>query len=215
MQLGPRGSDLSTGARTLISAVLGACVGVICAVFAGWRYGLLAGWLVGAGLFVLWSWLIIWPMSAERTKSHAVREDPGRASADALMLAAAVASLVAVGALLSAGGKGGGAETVQASVSIGAVAMAWAAVHAVFTTRYARLYYGGKPGGVDFNEDEAPSYSDFAYLAFTIGMTFQVSDTDLKTSEIRRTALRHALLSYLFGAVIIATMINLVAGLGK
>jgi uncharacterized membrane protein len=50
-------------------------------------------------------------------------------------------------------------------------------------------------------------------LAFTIGMTFQVSDTDLTTKEVRRTALHHAMLSYLFGTVIVATTINLVAGL--
>jgi uncharacterized membrane protein len=93
--------------------------------------------------------------------------------------------------------------------------LAWAAIHTVFTTRYARLYYRGTSGGIDFNEKEAPRYSDFAYLAFTIGMTYQVSDTDLKTKEIRATALRQALLSYLFGVVIIAAMINLIAGLGK
>ena len=58
-------------------------------------------------------------------------------------------------------------------------------------------------------------YIDFAYLALTIGMTFQVSDTNLKTTSIRRTALRHALLSYAFGTLIIATTINLVAGLTK
>jgi len=56
-------------------------------------------------------------------------------------------------------------------------------------------------------------WSDFAYLAFTIGMTFQVSDTDLQTSALRRIALRHMLVSYLFGAVIIAVTINLLAGL--
>jgi len=201
--------------RALVSVVLGVIVGVVGTVFAGWRYGLLAGWIAGAGTFVAWLWVIIWPMSAEHTKSHAVREDQGRAATDALVLGAAVASLAAVGALLSAGSSGSGAETLQAVTSIGAVGVAWAAVHTVFTTRYARLYYSGKPGGVDFNEDEAPSYGDFAYLAFTIGMTFQVSDTDLKTGEIRRTALRHGLLSYLFGAVIIASVINLVAGLGK
>jgi uncharacterized membrane protein len=66
---------------------------------------------------------------------------------------------------------------------------------------------------VDFNQDDPPRYADFAYLAFTIGMTFQVSDTDLKTTEIRATALRHALLSYLFGSVILAATINLIAGL--
>jgi uncharacterized membrane protein len=81
--------------------------------------------------------------------------------------------------------------------------------------RYARLYYTGPDGGIDFNEDGRPQYSDFAYLAFTIGMTFQASDTDLTTKEIRATALPHALLAYLFGAIIIATTINLLAGLAK
>ena len=65
------------------------------------------------------------------------------------------------------------------------------------------------------NNDERPCFSDFAYLAFTIGMTYQVSDTDLTTKGFRRLALRHALLSYLFGTVIIAATINLVAGLVK
>jgi len=64
-----------------------------------------------------------------------------------------------------------------------------------------------------FNEDEPPDYVDFAYLSLTIGMTFQVSDTDLQAKAIRRTALRHSLLSYLFGVVIIAASINLMAGL--
>jgi uncharacterized membrane protein len=72
-----------------------------------------------------------------------------------------------------------------------------------------------KGGGVDFNAEGAPCYIDFAYLALTIGMTFQVSDTNLKTTNIRRTALRHALLSYAFGTLIIATTINLIAGLTK
>jgi len=70
-------------------------------------------------------------------------------------------------------------------------------------------------GGVNFNQDAPPRYLDFAYLAFTIGMTFQVSDTDLQTGSIRATALRRALLSYLFGAVILATTINLFSGLGS
>jgi uncharacterized membrane protein len=61
----------------------------------------------------------------------------------------------------------------------------------------------------------ADPLSDFAYLSLTIGMTFQVSDTDPQTKGIRRTAIGHALLSYMFGALIIATTINLIAGLGK
>ena len=44
-------------------------------------------------------------------------------------------------------------------------------------------------------------------------MTFQVSDTNLNTDAIRSTVLRQALLSYLLGAIVLATTINLVSGL--
>jgi uncharacterized membrane protein len=66
----------------------------------------------------------------------------------------------------------------------------------------------GTPGGIDFNEGGAPDYADFAYMSFTIGMTFQVSDTNIESKQIRRTALRHALLSFPLVAVIIATSIR-------
>jgi uncharacterized membrane protein len=66
-------------------------------------------------------------------------------------------------------------------------------------------------GPVGFQDDEPPDYADFVYVAFTIGMTFQVSDTDLAKRPIRRAALHHALLSYLFSSVILAITVSLVA----
>jgi len=212
---GPKGNDgrgASARARLLTSMALGLIVGAAVSVPVGWRYGVLIGWICAAVVFLAWTWTTIWPMDAAQTANHASGENPGRAWTDIAMISAAVASLLAVGSLLSGGT---GSKTVQAALSVCAVAVAWASVHTVFTTRYARLYYTDRAGGVDFNEDDPPCYADFAYLAFTIGMTFQVSDTDLKTKTIRATALRHGLLSYLFGAVIIATTINLVAGLSK
>jgi uncharacterized membrane protein len=101
------------------------------------------------------------------------------------------------------------------AAGIGAIICSWGVVHTVFTLRYAGLSYTGPDGGVDFNETEKPVYADFAYLAFTIGMTYQVSDTALTAKAFRHTALRHALLSYLLGTVIIAATINLAAGLAK
>ena len=71
--------------------------------------------------------------------------------------------------------------------------------------------YTAPVGGIDFKTDEQPDYQDFAYVAFTLGMTFQVSDTDIQSRTIRRIALRHALLAYLFGAVILAVMVNVIA----
>ena len=105
----------------------------------------------------------------------AVREDSGHKTTDVLVVLAAVASLGAVALLLSSGSSSG--KDLQALLSVGSVALAWASVHTMYTTRYARLYYTGEDGGIDFNEHEPPTYIDFAYLAFTIGMTFQVSDT--------------------------------------
>jgi uncharacterized membrane protein len=102
---------------------------------------------------------------------------------------------------------------LQAGFALVSVFVSWTLVHTVFTLKDARLYYTGQPGGIDFNETAAPDYRDFAYLSFTIGTTFQVSDTDIQTKQIRPTALRHAWLSFPLGAVIIATSINLVAGL--
>ena len=116
--------------------------------------------------------------------------------------------------LITASSGKGGAQDALAGFGVFSVALSWFTVHTLFALRYARLFYLGSPGGIDFNQKTPPPrYLDFAYLAFTIGMTYQVSDTDLQTPPIRATALRHALLSYLFGAIILATTINLIAGL--
>ena len=113
------------------------------------------------------------------------------------------------------GGKQHGANRdLSVALALFSVLLSWTTVHSNFTTRYARIYYSGPDGGIDFKSDIKPKYSDFAYVAFTLGMTYQVSDTDLQSP--RRCAprsLRHALISYVFGAVIIAATINLVAGL--
>ena len=98
------------------------------------------------------------------------------------------------------------------ALAIGTVVVSWLAINVDFTLRYAHLYYTDPVGGIDFNGVDEPDYRDFAYVAFTIGMTYQVSDTSLLTSRFRRVLLLHALLSYLFGVVIIAAVINVSAG---
>ena len=95
-------------------------------------------------------------------------------------------------------------------------ASSWAGRPFIRSTRFAtRAYYAEPVGGVDFHANDPPDYRDFAYLALTIGMTFQVSDTDLTMKPIRRLAIQHALLSYVFGAVIVALMINIVGTLAS
>lgn len=207
---------VSTGLRLAGSVAVGAAVAVVVALAGAARYAPALGWDVAAVTFLLWLWFTIWPMGADATAQWATREDPTRPLSDVLLLAAAVVSLGAVGFfLLQASSAKGSTQDLLAGVGVATVILSWLVVHSVFTLRYAMLYYTGKDGGVSFNQSASPRYSDFAYLAFTLGMTFQVSDTDLQTPTIRATALRHALLSYLFGAVILATTINLVAGLAS
>lgn len=181
-----------------------------------WPYAPLVGWDAAALLFSVWVWTaVIAPFSSTQTAAHATREDPGTAATDMIVLIAAVASLAAVGfILIKATSAHGASQDLLAGAGVGSVALSWFTVHSLFTLKYARLYYTGAHGGIDFNQKTPPRYVDFAYLAFTIGMTFQVSDTDLESPPMRATALRHALLAYLFGAVILATTINLIAGLG-
>jgi len=193
----------------------GLLAGLITAFLGDWPYALLAGWDVAALVFAFLAWVVILSMDAASTAEHATSEEPGHAQTSVLVVVASVASLAAVGVVLvRAGSAKGGTQDLLAGVGLLSIALSWFAVHTLFTLRYARLYYGGgRPGGVDFNQDEPPRYLDFAYLAFTIGMTFQVSDTELRTPAIRATALRQALLAYLFGAVILGATINLISGL--
>jgi len=186
--------------------------GVIMAFFA-WQVALLAGWSAVGLVFAGWTVSSLWTLDATDTQDVATREDSSRAVSDLLLLLAETASLAAIGLGLSkASSSKGAAQGLITALAVFTVVVSWAVVHTVFALRYAGLYYRDG-GGVDFNEDDDPDYRDFAYLALTIGMTFQVSDTDLKTKAIRHTAIRHALLSYLFGAVVIAMVINFVAGL--
>ncbi|HEX7806159.1 MAG TPA: DUF1345 domain-containing protein [Cellulomonas sp.] len=215
---GPAAGDgLGVSARTrLVTAlVVGLAAGLAFAGIATWRVGLLAGWMAAAASFDIWMWATIGRMDAESTRAHAGREDSGRALTDASILVAAVASLGAVTLLLLGDSSMVGGKLAEAAVSVVSVVLAWTTVHTMYTTRYARMYYAGEVGGIDFNGTEPPRYTDFAYLSFTVGMTYQVSDTNLRSSEIRATALRQGLLSFVFGTGIIASVINLVVGLGK
>lgn len=194
----------------------GLVASVVTGLAARWVYAPVAGWDVAALVFDVWVWCVIGRMGPETTKSHATREDPGRAVSDTIILIASVASLAAVGVvLIQAASAKGATQGLLAGFGLASLVLSWFAVHTLFTLRYALLYYTGVDGGIDFNQRIPARYLDFAYLAFTIGMTFQVSDTDITKTTIRAAALRHALLSYLFGAVILASSINLVVSLGS
>jgi uncharacterized membrane protein len=202
--------------KLLVSLGAAAAAGVAAAAAGADLDAPLIGWDILALVFCGWVWLTVWRLGPDATASHAKKEDPSVALADLVLLGAALASLISVGFLLAGtGGLSGAEKYAQAGFALLSVFVSWTLVHTVFALKYARLYYSGKPGGIDFNEDDDPDYGDFAYLSFTIGMTFQVSDTNIGSKPMRRLALRHAWMSFPLGAVIIATAINLVSSLAK
>lgn len=205
----PVGSRL----RLYVALASGVLVGAAMAAIAVWHHAVIAGWAAACAVYILWVWLAVWRMDAAATRSHATLEDPGRRTADLVLLLAALLSLVAIAfVLVDAQQLRGVARAWIALLGVASIAFSWLLVHTVYMLRYARMYYRSD-GGIDFNQPEPPRYSDFAYFSFTLGMTFQVSDTDISSSCIRRAVLRHTLLSYLFGTVIVASTVNLVAGL--
>jgi uncharacterized membrane protein len=205
---------VSAGFRAVTAGIVACAVGTSTATAVVWQAAPLLGWDAGECVFLAWVWWSIAGLDAADTARHAVREDPTVGTADAVIVGAGVACLGAVGlVLIKAAGSAGAAKALLIGLGVLSVAFSWASVHTIFTLRYARNFYGRGAGGIDFNQDEKPDYLDFAYVAFTIGLTFQVSDTDLTTRHMRRLALRHALLSFLFGAVIVGLTINVVASL--
>jgi uncharacterized membrane protein len=202
--------------RLLLMSVAAAAAAAVTGGTLSWTYAPLAGWDAAAALFCGWAWVFIVRLDAATTATHATREDPGQAQADAIVVTAAVASLASIGAVLVRSNSGNGrTQDLIAGLGVASVVLSWLTVHTLFTLRYTRMYYGAAPGGITFNQQNRPRYLDFAYFAFTIGMTYQVSDTEIGSPRIRAQVLRHALLSYLFGSVILATTINLVVGLAS
>jgi uncharacterized membrane protein len=206
-------SGMSHGRRLWICVAAGVAAGVVCSYAkVGWEFAALTGWCVTSATFLVWVWVQILPLNANETARRATREDDTRAEAGFALLAASTMSLIGVGfGLRHASTLKGWSQASLTILCVLTVAVSWTVVHTVFTLRYAHEYWNDGDG-IDFGPDK-PAFTDFAYFAFTIGMTYQVSDTNITSRVIRRTVTRQALLSFVFGTTIVAVTINVVASL--
>jgi uncharacterized membrane protein len=207
---------LSALPRVLISGAAGCVAGVIVAWFVPWfvpwQISVLVGWIVAAGVFSAWILIGVARLDAVDTEHVAVREDDSRSAAEIVLILASLFSLLGVGTALFGASEKNAVWT--ATIALVSVTVAWLAVQLVYTLRYAHIYYSDG-GGIDFNQQEKPDYRDFAYVAFTLGMTYQVSDTNVSSKRIRRTMTKHGILSYVFGVGVVATMVNVVVSLAR
>ncbi|MEV0181961.1 DUF1345 domain-containing protein [Streptomyces sp. NPDC050625] len=196
--------------RLVGAVVFGAVVGAAVGLPIDPVLGVLAGIAATGLIFVLAGWLVLWPMDATDTHRNARREDFRPLAEESVIVAVALCGLIAIVLMLVRSRSETG--HAAAATALGGVFMAWAALHLMYATRYAAVYYE-TAGGIDFNSDRPPAYRDFFYFSYNLGMTYQVSDNNVSSSAIRAIVLRHTLISYVFGTSILATAINLVVGI--
>jgi uncharacterized membrane protein len=197
-----------------IAAMVGVAAGTVVGAAAGWQYAPAAGWIATAAVYLIWTWASIAKMSAVAIEVVVQQRHPARGPADTIIVIASIASLGGVAYLLIAGTARGPDATIAAVIGFLSVIASWLVVHAVYTLRYAILYYTEPVGGIDFNQDDKPTFADFAYLAFTIAVTYGVTDTAVKNRPIRKSVLQHSMVSYLFGTVILAVTVQVIGSLG-
>jgi uncharacterized membrane protein len=210
------GRRILSARRALVCVAVGAVTGTVVALTVAPRLGPLVGWCTAGSVALAWVWRICWPQDQHGTERLAREESSTRVTDDAI-IAACLASIAAVVVSVVQSSDRSSDPVSIALVILGVLGtmVAWALVNTVYAFKYARMYYvDHHEGGFDFNQSSTPTYSDFAYLAFTIGMSYGVSEVEPNATGTRRKALLHALLSYFFGTVLIAVAINLVTGLG-
>jgi len=197
----------SASIRLGVAVVVGAVAGVVAALLTDVPLGVLVGIAATETVFVVVGWCVLWPMDAAATRRNSRREDLRPVADETVVVVVALCGLVGIVVLLVLG-----TSQAAAAIALAGVFMSWAALHLMYATRYAHHYYLAPEGGIDFNSGEAPSYRDFLYFSYNLGMTYQVSDTAVSSGTIRAVVLRHSLLSYVFGTSVLATTINLVVG---
>lgn len=196
--------------RLAVCVAVGAVVGLLAGVLGHLDVAFVAGWTATALMMSAWVWFGVRGLDETQTQRLSQTDDPGRRTSHAFVLLAALASLVGVGVLLASNSAHGNARIVQLVLGVLAVGSSWVVVHLIYMLRYASLYYGSGDRGIEYPGTKNPDYQDFAYFAFCLGMTYQVSDNTITTRPIRRLVMQHTLLSYVLGALVVASTVNLV-----
>lgn len=179
-------------------------------------------WISFAMTIIVMDWIIILTSHPREVRKIAKLQDSSRTFLFLFVIATSIASMGAVVFLLkSSKGLHGTSVNEHILLAITAVIVSWWLLHTIFTLKYAHMYYDtdkddGTPrtgGGLQFPGNEEPDYLDFVYFSFVLGMTFQVSDVEITSKEIRRLAWIHGLLSFAYNTAILALSINVISGM--
>jgi uncharacterized membrane protein len=175
----------------------------------GWTRALMTGFDIAGVFFLLAITPVLRASGAAQMRKHAAENDANRAVLLVITGVTMLAILTAVFSEMAVKSGGGPAKPLI----VGTLAIAWLFSNTVYALHYAHVYYVEKaPGGLKFSGSGSPDYSDFIYFAFTLGMTFQTSDTAVETRRLRRLVTIHSLLAFVFNIGVLAFTINVLGG---
>ena len=201
----------------VLFAVVALGVGAAAGAYEGWQHGILIGFDGGAAAFLCAIVPLMGRSQADDMRRRAEQNDANRLLL--LLLTAAVAIVILAAVALELTGEQSPTPGRIALV-VATLILSWLFTNMVYTLHYAHIYYlkadagDGDTGGLDFPKTPEPEYSDFIYFAFTLGMTFQTSDTDICSRHLRRVVTIHSLIAFIFNIGVVAFTINVLGAKG-
>ena len=185
-------------------------------VFLGWLHGLMIGFDVAAITFLAVCTPLLTDCSAAVMRRHADANDANRAVLLGVTGAVTAVILITIGAELLQGHPPG----IVIALIVATLICAWLFSNFVYALHYAHMFYltdkrhGKDTGGVQIPGTSEPDYWDFIYFSFTLGMTFQTSDTAITSGRYRRVVTMHCLAAFVFNIGVLAFTINVLGGGG-
>ena len=203
--------------RFILFAIIALVVAPAAIWASDWRIGVMLGFDCAAAVFIISLIPLFRQSDVTAMREAARRNDANRAELLILTALVSLVLLVAIAAELAQRKEGYHALVM---LIVATLALSWIFSNLVYALHYAHLYYspaakdGGDTGGIAFPDVDEPDYWDFTYYAFTLGMTFQTSDVEIRTRRFRRIATFHGFAAFVFNIGVVAFTVNILGSGG-
>lgn len=208
--------------RAALSLTLGAVVAVVCWEWLRleWKVAFLVGWILALTIYLILLGIVIFQADGAMTRQRVSRDEPNRVFLLIVLVLVALLGNISVGFILTSVGNEHPAHArLLVGLSIWAVILSWFLLHTAVGQHYSRLYYedtdrhgrpfpAGMRQGFMFPGSPEPTYLDFLYVSFTIGLTYAMSDVNVTNDVQRRMVLIHSVISFFFYSTILGAVLN-------